>query len=103
MESSEMLDVLHYFFEDDLRYGSGDEAKAQDKLRKELYRLYGRDYKYGSSSPGTTYGGRAYVSSDGVDSFDVSPVDARKPYVAPTQFNPESANPFGSVLDAPLG
>jgi hypothetical protein len=102
MESSEMLDVFHYLFEDDMRFTTGDEAKAQGSLRKELYRLYGKEYQYASGS-GETYGGRAYVSSDGMDEFDSSPTGARKPYVAPTNFNPESANPFGSVLDAPLG
>jgi hypothetical protein len=103
MEVSEMLDVLHYLFEDDMRYSSGDEAKAQEKLRKELYRLYDKDYKYGTGSSGTTYGGRAYVPSNGVDDLDVAPVNVKKPYVPPTKFNPESASPFGSVLDAPLG
>jgi hypothetical protein len=103
MESSEMLDVIHYLFEDDMRFTTGEEAEAQSKLRVELYRLYGKEYEYGSAKSGTTYGGRAYVSSDDVGDFDASPVDVKKPYVAPTQFNPESANPFGSVLDAPLG
>ena len=98
-----MLDVIHYLFEEDMRFSTGEEAQGQSKLRTELYSLYGKEYRYGSSSSGTTYGGRAYVPSDGVDSFEASPVDVRKPYVAPTKFNPESANPFGSVLDAPLG
>jgi hypothetical protein len=28
---------------------------------------------------------------------------SRKPYVPPTQFNPESKKPFGDLLDEPLG
>jgi hypothetical protein len=28
---------------------------------------------------------------------------ARKPYVPPTNVNPDSAKPFGSILDAPIG
>jgi hypothetical protein len=103
MEVSEMLDVLHYLFEDDMRFTSGDEVKAQGKLRKELYALYGKEYKYGAGSSPTTYGGRAYIPADGVDDFDIAPVNVKKPYVPPTKFNPESASPFGSVLDAPLG
>lgn len=98
-----MLDVFHYLFEDDMRFSTGDEAKAQEALRKELYRLYGKEYQYGSSGSGETYGGRAYISSDSVEDFDSQPSGVRKPYVAPTNFNPEAANPFGSVLDAPLG
>jgi hypothetical protein len=106
MEVSDMLDVVHYLFEEDTRFTSGDEARAQEKLRKELYRLYNKEYKYGAGSSATTYGGRAYIPSDGVDDFDdfdVAPVNVKKPYVPPTKFNPESASPFGSVLDAPLG
>jgi hypothetical protein len=103
MEVSEMLDVIHYLFEDDMRYSSGDEAKAQGKLREELYKLYGKEYRYGTGSSTTTYGGRAYVPSDGVDDLDVTPVNVKKPYGPPTKFNPESASPFGSVLDAPIG
>jgi hypothetical protein len=104
MDAVEMLDIIHFLFEDDMRYSTAEEVQAQSKFRTNFYRLYGKEYKYGSdSSAGTTYGGRTYVPAGGADEFDPSPVDARKPYVAPTKFNPEAANPFGSVLDAPLG
>lgn len=96
-----MLDVIHFFFEEDLRFSSGEEVKAQGKMRTQLYSLYGKTYNYASNGSNTTYGGRAYVSEDDT-SFDVTPVSVKKPYVAPTKFNPESTNPFGSVLDAPL-
>jgi hypothetical protein len=29
--------------------------------------------------------------------------DATKPYVPPTEFDPEMMNPYGSLLDAPIG
>ena len=96
-----MLDVIHFLFEEDLRFTTAEEAKGQSKMRTQLYSLYGKQYRYGSGETGTTYGGRAYVPDD-VDSFDVTPAGVKKPYVAPTNFNPESTNPFGSVLDAPL-
>lgn len=97
-----MLDVLHFMFEEDLRFSSGEEAKAQSKMRTQLYGLYDKPYNYGASeSSGTTYGGRAYVPDD-IDEFNVTPVDVKKSYIPPTKFNPESTNPFGSVLDAPL-
>lgn len=96
-----MLDVLHFMFEEDLRFTTPEEAKGQSKMRTQLYSLYGRSYKYGSGDSGTTYGGRAYVPDD-LDSVDVTPVSVKKAYVPPTKFNPESTNPFGSVLDAPL-
>lgn len=96
-----MLDVVHFMFEEDLRFSSSEEVKAQNKMRTQLYNLYEKTYRYGGGGSSTTYGGRAYVPED-IDSVDVTPVNVKKPYVAPTQFNPESTNPFGSVLDAPL-
>lgn len=97
-----MSDVLHFMFEEDLRFSSGEEAQAQSKMRTQLYSLYGKSYNYGATnSSKTTYGGRAYAPDD-VDEFDVTPVDVKKSYIPPTKFNPESSNPFGSVLDAPL-
>jgi hypothetical protein len=103
MEASDMLDVVHFLFEDDMRFTTAEEVKAQSKFRTDFYALYGKTYNYAAdNNSGTTYGGRAYVS-DSDDEFAPTPVDVRKPYVPPTKFNPEAAAPFGSVLDAPLG
>lgn len=100
-----MLDVLHYFFEEDFAYSSAEEAEARSNLRKELYLLYGKTYSYIINSSGND-GGRKYVSPEADFDLDLptefSPKE-RKPYVPATDFNPESTMPFGSLLDAPLG
>ena len=110
MDSADMLDVFHYLFEDDNRFTSGEQVEGIDKMRTQLYRLYGQTYDYGSNgSSGSQSGGRRYVSQNDFD-FDsqpIMPMDGKgqptKSYIAPTDFNPESAMPFGNVLDAPLG
>ena len=47
MEVSEMLDVIHYFFEEDYRYTSTDQADFKDNFREAIYKnLYEVEYKY---------------------------------------------------------
>jgi hypothetical protein len=107
MEASDMLDVLHYFFEDDMNYSTGEQAEARDKTRSAVYReLYGSNYRYsiGANKDRT----RASDPSDFTPEEDaaITPFETEKdtkPYVAPTPFDPTSAKPFGKVLDAPLG
>lgn len=88
MEMSLMLDTIHYFYEQDSRYSTAEEAEAVSKLRSSVYGvLYGTTYKY-AYNPSS--------SGSGYDSNDV------KPYIPPTDFDPDSFQPFGSVLDSPL-
>ena len=105
-----MLDVLHYFFEDDLNYSNAEQAEARDKMRSSLYgQLYSTTYKY-STGAGSSRAPRTFdvdeeikpveLKERKIDSFN--PAVPPKPYVAPTPVNPNSAKPFGSVLDAPL-
>jgi hypothetical protein len=107
MEASDMLDVLHYFFEDDMNYSTGEQAEARDKTRSSIYReLYGGSYKYSTGANKDRI--RASDSVDFTPEQDaaISPFESQKdskPYVAPTPFDPSSAKPFGKVLDAPLG
>ena len=86
MEAEDMLDVLHYFFEEDYRFTSQEHALISSRARRKLYKaLYDKEYRYGVDD-------NEEVSSDGV-----------KPYMEPTEFDPEAANPFGaSLLDEPL-
>jgi hypothetical protein len=90
LDSADMVDVIHYFFDEDMRYASYESALMHSKLREQIYgSLYEKHYKYAMKDS---------------SSLDVSSVDEGiKPYVPPTEFNPESSNPFGSVLDAPIG
>lgn len=87
-----MLDVIHYLYEEDLKYTNVEEAQWMDAKRKHIYKeLYNEDYKYFSS--------REVADLSGAEADE----NAVKPYIPPTEFNPESSNPFGAVLDAPLG
>lgn len=90
MEMSRMLDVLHYFFEEDSRYGSAEEAEAVSEMRTTLYAvMYGTKYDY-----------RINIDKTGKSS---GMGGSTKPYIPPTDFDADSASPFGSVLDSPLG
>ena len=114
LDVADMLDVIHYMFEEDMRIPSAEVAEAVSKSRSILYReMYNRDYAYSVKT------GAAFLSADidpplgdDDDVSDITPVDpARggrasanaKPYFPPTDFNPDAVNPFGTTLDAPLG
>lgn len=106
MEAAEMTDVLHYLMEEDMRYTSAEEAEAVSAYRTQIYLLYNKTYKYGVSSK-NQQNGRTYIPKNaGSDiGFDdpVFNTGETKPYIPPTDFNPDSVLPFGSDLDAPLG
>lgn len=94
MDVSDMLDVIHYFYEDDLNFSTIEQAKMLDTRRKHVYReMYNTEY--------------VYASPDEPSQNDLVPFDSSgegiKPYIPPTDFNPDSVNPFGAVLDAPIG
>lgn len=99
-----MVDVLHYYFEEDLSVVSQEEVAAKSESRSVIYRtLYGTTYKYKVDT-----GSNRQTTASGSSSFDdLVPFDpsnsVTKPYVPPTDFDPEMAKPFGTVLDAPLG
>jgi hypothetical protein len=108
MELSDMLDVLHYFFEDDINFSTAEQADAREKTRSSIYEdLYGSSYKYGSNK---SVADMAYGDTPSTQDFDAprdevqpfNPAVKPKPYKAPTKFDPDSAVPFGSALDAPL-
>lgn len=89
-----MLDVIHFFFEEDSRYRSQEEIQTVSAIRTQVYEsLYGINYPYKVKSQAT--------SSNNFS--DVDDVNSVKPYMAPTEFDPESTNPFGKTLEPPLG
>lgn len=114
MPASDMLDVIHYFFEDDANYASPEQAKARSAMRTMMYRnLYGREYEYAHATDetaGTPEGNTSSATMD-FDSIEneildpSNPFSKKKvtPYSPPTVFNPDSVRPFGTVLDEPLG
>lgn len=95
MELRDMLDVVHYFFEQDSRYSSAEEAESVSSMRTTLYRqLYKTTYRYPV---------KATANNSSSASNEYNDLDEVKPYIPPTEFNPDSYNPFGQVLDAPIG
>lgn len=89
-----MLDVVHYFFEEDSRYRSAEEAEGVSATRSSLYsQMYGTHYRYGIKGK----------SNNSAKSDIYSDPNETKPYIPPTEFNPNAVNPFGSTLDAPIG
>jgi hypothetical protein len=100
LETRDMLDVLHYLFEDDLSVHSAEQFESKNKVRKSLYpTLLGKPYKFSmDESSKNQYDFDDY-------SMPTQKIDRSvKPYMPPTNFNPDAPNPFGSALrEAPLG
>jgi hypothetical protein len=116
MEASNMLDVLHYFFEEDLFYSSAEQAEGRDRSRVAIYEdFYKSSYVY-STSFSSTAGGQA--ASKNFDDFEliseekeeekIVPFDplqkqkAVKPFIRPTNVNAAASQPFGDMLDGPI-
>jgi hypothetical protein len=112
-----MLDVIHFFMEEDLvRFESGEQMEAASKTRSSIYEIfYQRTYAYGVKSSGSSSRSGSGTYADGSpiglpedDFLDLEPFNpevknAKKPYMQPTKFNPDSALPFGKDIDSPLG
>ncbi len=112
MEASDMLDVIHYFLEEDFRYSSEYEPIYKDTFRKNLYEsMYNKSYKYTSSEEPDSQSDDI-SALDGPEDFSepeeiIEPFNPRqesvKPYIAPTPIKENSRLPFGNILDQPLG
>lgn len=117
MEASNMVDVVHFLFEEDNTIDSEDFAKSQSALRTAVYSsMYKITYKYpyksskGQSSPQYNHSYDPSVDL-GVMPEDeaVKPFNPRemqpetKAFVPATEFDPTAQNPFSGLLDAPLG
>lgn len=106
-----MVDLIHYYFEEDMNYSSAEQAEARSKTREHLYStLYGKTYKYSQKSSGssTTYN-QDYgdiTPESNVPDADIQPFNPKKQptksYVPPTEFDGGAAEPFGAILDSPL-
>ena len=105
LESSDMLDVIHCIFEDDAKVSSSEEHETQQSIRKILYKeIYGREYRYGSNSRNNNQYSNydEYSDDSGFNNFTPPTSNEVKPYIPPTNFNPDSDNPFG-LKEKPLG
>lgn len=98
LELSQMLDVIHFLMEEDLlSAGTKEEVEAKDHARTSIYRiLYNKEYAYASQKSSATAG-----FSDLPPDVDNIP-KVTKPYTPATDFDPDSALPFGQDIDAPL-
>jgi hypothetical protein len=112
MPANDMVDVLHYLFEDDLSASTAEQAEARSKARVSIYRdLYGREYKYvidtgmGESHP--DYNSAEYGASEESQEAAIEPFNPVrqpvKPFISATPVNAASSKPFGKVLDEPMG
>jgi hypothetical protein len=100
----DLLDALHYMFEEDLTPSSAEQQEAKEKLRAQLYgQIYERgEYAWVANRSGSD------VPSSADGGPDFTPVDPdreleTKPYIPPTEFDPAASKPFGDLLDEPLG
>lgn len=108
LEASEMLDIIHFIFEEDMTHSSGEQAEVQSRVRTTLYEtMYETKYKYGYES---TESRNQRIYDEALEEPDIvenlkpfDPIKApTKGFVPATDFNPEAVKPFGSGLDAPL-
>ena len=114
-----MLDVLHYFLEEDLQSTTKEEAISKSENRERIYKqFYNTDYKYAhkkieefetstqqySTSPTQIDGYDIDASAQELSSMRAfSPKDnPAKPFVPATDFDGTAEQPFGALLDAPL-
>ena len=107
LDSSEMLDVIHYIFEEDMKVSSKEEMDAITEVRRVIYtEFYEKDYQYGAkASRNTTYSasGKPLDNSfDDIVPFDPNVKNRRKGYIPPTKLDEKSSKPFGDTLDSPL-
>ena len=108
LEVSDMLDVIHYLFEQDATITSEEEFETKNSVRDVIYEtVYGRNFAYStkkSKNFNTADGQYSSEPFDAEGNYIPSKTNNVKPYVPPTNFNPDSENPFGGILrEAPLG
>jgi hypothetical protein len=106
MEASDMLDVLHYLFEQDTIVNSQEEYESKNSVRRVIYQsVYNRDFAYlRDVDTNKSNVSDDFEPFDEFDNYTPTTSNSVKPYTPPTNFDPDSPNPFGSALrEAPLG
>jgi len=101
LDAADMLDVIHYIYEEDMNYLSQEQAQMVENRRVAIWNtLYGYPYRYTVFKKSNEFG-------DG-DIEDFTPFDPTqkgnvKPYIPPTEFSGDDNDPFGGLLDSPIG
>jgi hypothetical protein len=110
MEAADMLDVLHYFFEEDYRYSTFEESEYKDIFRSKIYKdMYSVDYAYYSEKEKEDIKDFDEILPEEVEEVEdpIQPFSPRvkqtKAYVPPTELTNNVERPFGDILDQPLG
>lgn len=112
--ADDMLDVIHFFFDDDSAAASVEGAQLRNQVRKNTFEmLYKSTYSYAlkdekdgyNYSDGNTLPSDGYY--DGDDEEEIKPFDPEreplKPFIPPTEFDENSGLPLNNtILDAPL-
>lgn len=104
-----MLDVLHFYLEEDLTYADEKQAEVKSATRTRIYTdFYEKEYKYGykSSSQETSF---EYIDDEEQADNPIPEINvfnprkqAAKPFIPTTDFDGAAETPYGSILDAPL-
>lgn len=107
LDSSDLIDVIHYLFEEDIYYVSKEQGESREKVRKMMYsEFYKKDYEYAMFEEKQKFDFDDIgleEQAEEIRPFDVSDKKRQiKPYVPPTAMDDESPVPFGSIIDAPL-
>jgi hypothetical protein len=110
MEASNMLDVIHFYLEEDFAPQSQEAIKIRSLSRESLYEsLYGIEYQFpvkdGKSAKSKSFDVED-LPYDNEDEDPVTPFNPEgivKPYIPPTPVSPSNPLPFGDAVDAPLG
>lgn len=112
MDARDMLDVIHYFFEEDMFYSSAEQADGRDRSRQQIYsQFYESEYPYAVSGTSNASGAVTKdfdLQEEAIEDENVVPFDPlqksvpTKPFIPATPVNAKSSQPFGSVLDGPL-
>lgn len=109
-----MLDVIHYFFDDDAAAASVEGAQLRSQVRKNMFEMmYKSTYSYAvrDEKEGYNYSNGNGLPSDGyydgADEEEIKPFDPEreplKRYMPPTEFDPETGLPLNNtILDGPL-
>ena len=108
LEVSDMLDVLHYLFEEDAIVTSEAEFDTKNSVRDVVYEsIYNRQFAYSmKKSKDFNETNNDYLSEpfDAEGNYIPSKTNYVKPYVPPTNFDPDSEDPFaGTLKERPLG
>jgi len=115
MGVGDMLDVIHFMFEEDSHYVSEESVKSRSEFRTAIYdSLYGVEYKY-KYNAGKQSGNQAHMYEDASDMDYMSDAESQQafspseikepmkpPAQTPTKFDFDADNPFSGVLDAPM-